>query len=61
MKPATRIQDLREAVSRAGDAANLCYQFCPGSYSADLVSWLGLTKSLVDRLSLSSPADDRWR
>ena len=51
MKRENTVKDLPEAVSRAVKAAGLCFQFCPGQYSADLVYWLGLTRALVDRLS----------
>jgi hypothetical protein len=49
MKREPTIHDLPEAVWRAQETARLCHQFCPGSYSSELVFWVGLIKVLVDR------------
>jgi hypothetical protein len=54
------LRELVEAVDRVGAAAGQCYQFCPGSWSGDLVYWSGLTKVLVDRLA-QNEGGGQWR
>jgi hypothetical protein len=59
MKREPTIKDLPDAVLRAQEAAKRCYAFCPGSYSGELVWWLGIIGVLVDRHHGSFDGGDR--